>query len=64
MGVSCVNALSDYLKAEIYREGKIFVQEYSKVKPLYTVKFVGETDRTGTTITFHPDPEIFTVTTV
>lgn len=64
VGVSCVNALSDYLKAEIYREGKIFVQEYSKGKPLYLVKVVGETDRTGTTITFHPDPEIFTVTTV
>ena len=64
VGVSCVNALSDYLKAEIYREGKIFVQEYSKGKPLYPVKVVGETDRTGTTITFHPDPEIFTVTTV
>ncbi len=64
VGVSCVNALSDYLKAEICREGKIFVQEYSKGKPLYPVKVVGETDRTGTTITFHPDPEIFTVTTV
>ncbi len=64
VGVSCVNALSDYLKAEIYREGKIFVQEYSKGKSLYPVKVVGETDRTGTTITFHPDPEIFTVTTV
>ena len=64
VGVSCVNALSDYLKAEIYREGKIFVQEYSKGKPLYPVKVSGETDRTGTTITFHPDPEIFTVTTV
>ncbi len=64
VGVSCVNALSDYLKAQIYREGKIFVQEYSKGKPLYPVKTVGEADRTGTIITFHPDPEIFTVTTV
>ena len=64
VGVSCVNALSDYLKAQICREGKIFVQEYSKGKPLYPVKTVGEADRTGTIITFHPDPEIFTVTTV
>ena len=64
VGVSCVNALSDYLKAQIYREGKVFVQEYSKGKPLYPVKAVGEADRTGTIITFHPDPEIFTVTTV
>ena len=64
VGVSCVNALSDYLKAQIYREGKVFVQEYSKGRPLYPVKTVGEADRTGTIITFHPDPEIFTVTTV
>ncbi|MBR0534454.1 MAG: DNA topoisomerase (ATP-hydrolyzing) subunit B [Bacteroidales bacterium] len=62
VGVSCVNALSDYLKAEIHREGKIFVQEYSKGKPKYDVKVVGETDDTGTIITFHPDHEIFTVT--
>ncbi len=61
VGVSCVNALSDYLKAEIHREGKIFVQEYSKGKPKYDVKVVGETDDTGTIITFHPDHEIFTV---
>ncbi len=64
VGVSCVNALSDYLKAEIHREGKVFVQEYSKGKPLADVKVVGEASDTGTTITFHPDPEIFTVTTV
>ncbi len=62
VGVSCVNALSDYLKAEVHREGKIFVQEYSKGKPLYDVKVVGDADDTGTTITFHPDPEIFTAT--
>ena len=61
VGVSCVNALSDYLKAEIHREGKIFVQEYSQGKPKYDVKVVGEAEDTGTTITFHPDPEIFTV---
>lgn len=64
VGVSCVNALSDYLRAEIHREGKIFVQEYSKGKPLGDVKVTGETDDTGTTITFHPDAEIFTVSTV
>jgi len=61
VGVSCVNALSDYLKAEIHREGKIFVQEYSKGKPKYDVKVAGTTEDTGTIITFHPDPEIFTV---
>src|SRR5574344_2551390 len=55
VGVSCVNALSDYLKAEVHREGKIFVQEYSKGKPKYDVKEVGESENTGTIITFHPD---------
>ena len=64
VGVSCVNALSDYLRAEIHREGKVFVQEYSKGKPLYDVKVTGEASDTGTIISFHPDPEIFTVTTV
>ena len=64
VGVSCVNALSDYLRAEIHREGKIFVQEYSKGKPTTAVKVVGESNDSGTTITFHPDAEIFTVTTL
>ena len=64
VGVSCVNALSDYLRAEIHREGKVFVQEYSKGKPLADVKVTGDASDTGTTITFHPDSEIFTVTTV
>ncbi len=64
VGVSCVNALSDYLKAEIHREGKIFVQEYSKGKPVTGVDVVGETDDTGTIITFHPDSEIFTASIV
>ena len=64
MGVSCVNALSIHLKAEVHREGKIFVQEYSKGKPLYPVKVVGDASDTGTIITFLPDPEIFTLTTV
>ena len=60
VGVSCVNALSIYLKAEIHREGKIFVQEYSKGIPKAPVAVVGETDKTGTIITFIPDTEIFT----
>ncbi len=63
VGVSCVNALSTYLKAEIHREGKVFVQEYSRGVPQYPVKVVGEADDTGTIITFKPDAEIFTVTT-
>lgn len=64
VGVSCVNALSDSLVAEIHREGKIFVQKFSKGKPLGDVQVTGEADDTGTIITFHPDAEIFTVTTV
>ena len=64
VGVSCVNALSDHLTAEVHREGKIFVQEYSKGKPLGPVEVKGECADTGTTITFHPDAEIFTQTTV
>jgi len=62
VGVSCVNALSKYLKAEIHREGNIYVQEYERGKPLYDVKNVGETNKTGTIITFKPDDEIFTTT--
>ena len=61
VGVSCVNALSDSLRAEIHREGKVFVQHYSQGKPLGPVEIVGDADDTGTTIEFHPDPEIFTV---
>ena len=64
VGVSCVNALSDLLVAEIHREGKIFVQKYSKGKPITQVQVVGTTDDTGTTITFHPDASIFTQTIV
>ena len=64
VGVSCVNALSDYLRAEIHREGKIFVQEYSKGKPTTPVKVVGESNDSGTIVTFHPDAEIFAVTTL
>ena len=61
VGVSCVNALSDNLVATIHREGKVFVQKYSKGKPLAEVAVVGDAADTGTTIEFHPDPEIFTV---
>ncbi len=59
VGVSCVNALSDYLKAEVHREGKIFTETFSKGKPTSAVEVVGEADDTGTTITFHPDGTIF-----
>ncbi len=62
VGVSCVNALSTYLKAEVHRGGKIHMQEFSCGKPLHDVVEVGVTDRTGTTITFKPDASIFTVT--
>ncbi len=62
VGVSCVNALSDYLRAEVHREGKIFVQEYSVGKPTTEVVEIGATERTGTTIEFHPDPTIFDTT--
>ncbi len=62
VGVSCVNALSIKLTATIYREGSIWFQEYSKGVPLEDVKIIGETDRTGTTITFKPDDSIFYVT--
>ena len=61
VGVSCVNALSIYLKAEVHREGKIYVQEYSKGKPEAPIKEVGTTDVSGTIITFKPDDTIFTV---
>jgi DNA gyrase subunit B len=63
VGVSCVNALSIHLKAEVHREGQIWVQEYSKGKPQYDVKVVGETEKRGTVITFTPDSEIFSQTT-
>ena len=64
VGVSCVNALSDLLVAEVHREGKIFVQKYSKGKPITQVEVVGQAEDTGTTITFHPDATIFTQTIV
>ncbi len=62
VGVSCVNALSELLVATVYRNGNVYEQEYSKGKALYPVKIVGETDKTGTAVTFTPDATIFTQT--
>ena len=62
VGVSCVNALSTYLRAEVRRDGKIYMQEYSCGKPTSELKVIGESDTTGTTVTFLPDASIFTVT--
>ncbi|KKB55152.1 DNA topoisomerase (ATP-hydrolyzing) subunit B [Parabacteroides gordonii] len=61
VGVSCVNALSTYLKAEVRRDGKIHMQEFSCGKPLHDVEVIGTADTTGTTISFKPDGSIFTV---
>src|SRR5690554_2034008 len=62
VGVSCVNALSDHLRATVYKDGKIYEQEYSRGKALYPVKQIGETTERGTMVTFHPDNTIFTQT--
>ncbi|HOY32728.1 MAG TPA: DNA topoisomerase (ATP-hydrolyzing) subunit B [Bacteroidales bacterium] len=62
VGVSCVNALSSDMKVTVYREGKIFEQEYKCGDPQYTVREVGESDKTGTKITFMPDKSIFYIT--
>ena len=62
VGVSCVNALSSHLTAEVHRLGKVYLQEYAEGKPLYPVKQEGEADDRGTTITFKPDGTIFTTT--
>jgi len=62
VGVSCVNALSTLLQAEVHRDGKIYLQEYSQGKPLADVKVIGETNATGTNITFVPDASIFLTT--
>ncbi len=62
VGVSCVNALSKLLKAEVFRDGKHYVQEFAYGKPLYPVKIVGDTEIRGTQITFSPDESIFQVT--
>jgi DNA gyrase subunit B len=62
VGVSCVNALSTYLRAEVHRDGKAYVQEYSCGKPTTELRVVGTSNHTGTSITFKPDASIFTVT--
>ncbi len=62
VGVSCVNALSTYLRAEIRRDGKTYMQEYSCGKPTTDLTVIGESSTTGTSITFRPDDSIFTVT--
>ncbi len=59
VGVSCVNALSIFLRAEVHREGKVFEQEYKQGKPQYDVRMIGDTTDRGTIVTFLPDPEIF-----
>ena len=62
VGVSCVNALSTYLRAEVRRDGKVHMQEFSCGKTLHSIEVIGETDTTGTTILFKPDGSIFSVT--
>ncbi|MCM1522471.1 MAG: DNA topoisomerase (ATP-hydrolyzing) subunit B [Muribaculaceae bacterium] len=62
VGVSCVNALSTYLRAEVRRSGKIYMQEYSCGKPTSELQVIGESDSTGTLVTFKPDDSIFIVT--
>ena len=63
VGVSCVNALSTKMLSQVFRDGKIYQQEYEKGKPLYPVKVVGETELRGTRQQFWPDPTVFTTTT-
>ena len=62
VGVSCVNALSTHMTSQVFRDGKIYQQEYEKGKPLYPVKVVGTTTKRGTRQQFWPDPTIFTTT--
>jgi DNA gyrase subunit B len=62
VGVSCVNALSDHLRATVYRDGKVYEQEYEKGKSMYPVKQIGESTKRGTMVTFRPDATIFTQT--
>ena len=62
VGVSCVNALSEHLRATVYRDGEIWEQEYERGKAIYSVKNTGKTDKTGTVVTFRPDTTIFTQT--
>ena len=62
VGVTCVNALSEWLKVEVYREGKVFAQRYERGQPAAKVTPVGETQRRGTKVTFKPDGTIFETT--
>lgn len=62
VGVSCVNALSSHMKSQVFRDGKVYQQEYEKGKPLYPVKVVGQTELRGTRQQFWPDPTVFTTT--
>ncbi|WP_206831341.1 DNA topoisomerase (ATP-hydrolyzing) subunit B [Alicyclobacillus fructus] len=64
VGASVVNALSTWMRVEVHRDGHIYVQEYERGTPLYDLKIIGTTDKTGTKVSFKPDPEIFTETTV
>ncbi|MCS6999197.1 MAG: DNA topoisomerase (ATP-hydrolyzing) subunit B [Aquificaceae bacterium] len=64
VGASVVNALSEWLMVEVYREGKIHKQEYKKGEPLYELKVVGNTTKRGTKVVFKPDPEIFETTKI
>jgi len=64
VGASVVNALSEWLVVEVYRNGKIYRQEYRRGKPAYDLKVVGNTTKRGTRVTFKPDPEIFEVTRI
>lgn len=63
VGVSCVNALSSVLKVNVFKDGKIYEQEYHRGAPQYSVREIGVSEKTGTTVTFKPDNEIFTLTT-
>ena len=62
VGVSAVNAVSEWLKLEIKRDGKVYLQEYRHGAPVTPIKAIGSTDKTGTKVTFKPDPTIFTIT--
>jgi DNA gyrase subunit B len=62
VGVSCVNALSEHLRATVHRDGEIWEQEYERGKAIYAVKNTGKTNKTGTVVTFRPDTTIFTQT--
>ncbi len=62
VGVSCVNALSDHLRATVFRDGKVYEQEYERGKAMYPVKEIGTSDKRGTAVTFKPDRTIFSVT--